>query len=93
MHWLAAALALCGAFMPTAALTKEEAGVVDWHRALIGVPLTHWAHTAPSFHHVDSGSVILAATGSNVLAALNPLNGSLGLSHSPVSRDEAHSIR
>ncbi len=63
------------------ALHASEVGVVDWQKTLVGVPLTGSHVTAPVFHRVgeDFGqSVILAATGNNVLAALNPTNGSVG---------------
>ncbi|KAI8996246.1 DUF1620-domain-containing protein [Trametes punicea] len=68
------------------ALHASEAGVVDWHKPLAGVPLLQSPATAPSFHRkeYESGatrSIILTATQSNVLAALNPANGSLEWRH------------
>jgi len=63
------------------ALQESEVGVVDWHKNLIGIPLFESPSTAPVFHRVGketTQSVILTATESNVLAALNPVNGSIG---------------
>ncbi|KAI0772317.1 DUF1620-domain-containing protein [Trametes elegans] len=74
-------LFLCWAVC-TYALHASEAGVIDWHKPLAGVPLTHSSSTAPKFHRreLSGGSTrsnILVTTESNVLAALNPANGSL----------------
>lgn len=67
----------------TWALHESEVGVVDWHKRLIGVPLSGSSPTAPTFHRVGNSkstkSVVLTATGSNVLTALNPVNGSVGV--------------
>lgn len=63
------------------ALHESDVGVVDWHKRLIGVPLINSIATAPTFHRVggkNTQSVVLTATGSNVLAALSPVNGSVG---------------
>lgn len=65
------------------ALHASEAGVLDWHKPQVGVPLVHSPSTAPTFHRrqYESGatrSIVLSATQSNVLAALHPNNGSLG---------------
>lgn len=62
----------------TWALHESDVGVVDWHKQLIGVPLYASTHTAPVFHNVEEGSIVLTATGNNVLAALNPADGSVG---------------
>lgn len=66
------------------ALQASEAGVVDWHRKFIGVPRTDTLDSAPAFHRVqnknDTRSVILTVTeNTNVLAALDPVNGSVGM--------------
>ena len=67
------------------ALHESEVGIVDWHKSLIGIPLSGSLSTAPAFHRVSLGeetkSVVIAATGSNVLAALDPVNGSVGVSY------------
>lgn len=62
----------------TQALHESDVGVVDWHKQLIGVPLAGALATAPIFHRVGKNSIILTATGNNVLAALDPVNGSVG---------------
>ena len=65
------------------ALHESEVGIVDWHKHLIGVPLSSSTSTAPVFHRVgatSTKSVVITATGNNVLAALNPVNGSVGTS-------------
>ncbi|KAI0820139.1 DUF1620-domain-containing protein [Trametes gibbosa] len=64
------------------ALHASEAGVLDWHKPQVGVPLVHAPSTAPTFYRrqYDSGatrSIVLSATQSNVLAGFNPTNGSL----------------
>ena len=66
----------------THALHESEVGLVDWHNTQIGVPLTHQG-LAPIFHRVDVGrngskSVVLSATQSNVLAAIDVVDGSVG---------------
>ncbi|TFK50623.1 DUF1620-domain-containing protein [Heliocybe sulcata] len=68
------------------ALHESEAGVVDWHKTLVGVPLAYSPSIAPAFHRVHdtantTRSVILTATGNNVLAALNPVDGSVAWRH------------
>ncbi|KAF8963227.1 hypothetical protein BDZ97DRAFT_1038548 [Flammula alnicola] len=67
-------LSLC---VGTWALHESDVGVVDWHKHLVGVPLTGSITTAPSFHRVANRSIILTATGNNVLAALEPVDGSV----------------
>ncbi|KAF5329640.1 hypothetical protein D9619_009262 [Psilocybe cf. subviscida] len=68
---------------PTWALHAADAGVVDWHKHLVGAPMTGAAVTAPSFYRTideDTGteeSTILTATGNNVLAALKTTDGSV----------------
>lgn len=70
--------------IPTAyALHESEVGLVDWHKTQIGVPLTHHHGLAPVFHRVDAGrngskSVVVSATQSNVLAAVDVVDGSVG---------------
>jgi hypothetical protein len=57
------------------ALHESEAGVVDWHKQNIGVPLPN----SPKIHRTGpTKGYLLTATSSNVLAALNPANGNLG---------------
>ncbi|KAJ3711601.1 DUF1620-domain-containing protein [Lentinula raphanica] len=61
----------------SSALHESDAGVVDWHKSFVGVPNTDTKHTAPTFHEASQQSVLLTATSSNALAALNPLTGSV----------------
>jgi hypothetical protein len=77
---------------PSWALHQSEVGVVDWHKNLIGIPLHGSRSTAPAFHRVvgeNTQSVVLTATESNVLAALNPVNGSVGAVAAHFSRSGA----
>lgn len=59
------------------ALHESDVGVVDWQKRLVGVPLSGSISTAPSFHHAGNKSIVLTATGNNVLAALEPDDGSV----------------
>lgn len=59
------------------ALHEADVGVVDWHKQLIGVPLGGSLSTSPSFYQVENRSLIISATDSNVLAALEPEDGSI----------------
>lgn len=66
------------------ALHSSEAGIVDWHKPLVGVPLYSTLSTAPAFHRISEAdgrthSVVLTATASNVLAALDPVDGTIGV--------------
>lgn len=61
------------------ALHESDVGVMDWHKHLVGVPLLQSPATAPVFHRVGSKSIILSATMSNVLAALDSDNGTVGM--------------
>ncbi|KAF5329638.1 hypothetical protein D9619_009260 [Psilocybe cf. subviscida] len=68
---------------PSWALHAADVGVVDWHKHLVGAPMTGAAVTAPSFYRtIDEDtrteeSTILTATGNNVLAALKRPDGFL----------------
>ncbi|KAJ7588211.1 hypothetical protein C8J56DRAFT_1164789 [Mycena floridula] len=68
------------------AIHESDVGVLDWQRSFVGVPLYHSPSTAPIFHRVslkntNTVSVIITATASNVLAALDPLNGTIVWRH------------
>ncbi len=72
-------------FLSGAALHASEAGVVDWHKPLIGDAITGNPTLSPVFHRLGEAdestkSYILTATTSNVLAALHPENGTIGTS-------------
>lgn len=55
----------------------------DWHKALAGIPLTQYRALAPRFHRRLEGrsshSHVYVATEKNVLAAIHPNNGTLGM--------------
>ncbi|KAL0953048.1 hypothetical protein HGRIS_007249 [Hohenbuehelia grisea] len=71
-------------------LHESEVGIVDWHKKLVGVPLTASPATAPVFHRVGTDttrSIVLTATSSNVLAGLNPANGSVAWRYIYDSKD------
>lgn len=86
MHFPGRILLLAAlSIIPAWALHQSEAGVVDWHKKLIGIPLSASLSTAPVFHRVggvneSTRSIVLTATQSNVLAALDPIDGSVGMS-------------
>ena len=61
----------------TWALHESDVGIVDWNKHYIGAPLVGSVTTAPAFHHVGNKTIVLTATGSNVLAALEPEDGSI----------------
>ncbi|KDR78137.1 hypothetical protein GALMADRAFT_94668 [Galerina marginata CBS 339.88] len=77
MRFLATAVGLLSLCTGTWALHESDVGVVDWHKHLVGVPLSGSISTAPSFHLADNRTIILTATGNNVLAALEPEDGSV----------------
>jgi len=78
---------LLGAFALTLganALHAEDAGKVDWHTKLLGIPLPDRPFV-PNFHRVPPyrfggswKSVILTATESNTVGGLNPADSSIG---------------
>ncbi|PPR00992.1 hypothetical protein CVT24_000285 [Panaeolus cyanescens] len=69
--------------LPVHALHESDVGVLDWHKHLVGVPLISSPVTKPSFQRVEVNGtdevldIIVVATGSNVLAALNAADGSV----------------
>lgn len=78
-------LLILGLASSTFALHASQAGIIDWHKQFIGVPLS--GSLAPVFHRVNktisassraSQTVILTGTGSHVLAALDPVAGDVG---------------
>ncbi|KAI0060106.1 DUF1620-domain-containing protein [Artomyces pyxidatus] len=81
MRWLASIILSSLWATSVFALHEAEAGVVDWHKALIGVPQVDSISTAPTFEmrpgRPPTEGLLLTATGSNVLAALHAGNGSV----------------
>ncbi|CUA76989.1 hypothetical protein RSOLAG22IIIB_06436 [Rhizoctonia solani] len=62
-------------------LEESEAGVIDWHKELVGVPLTDYPKSLHAFIRSDPTSPtkktgMAVATRSNILAVINP--GSTG---------------
>jgi hypothetical protein len=58
---------------PALALQANLAGIVDWHKPLIGVPLLE--PTPPSIIDTASGRGVVSITRKNVLAVLDLQNG------------------
>ncbi|KAJ3478666.1 hypothetical protein NLI96_g9601 [Meripilus lineatus] len=84
--FLALPLSLLCCVLSTSALQASDAGVIDWHKPLIGLPLTQSISTSPIFHRTGlkdgpTQSLVLTATESNVLGALHPENGTLAWRH------------
>jgi hypothetical protein len=77
MQLLSPFIALISLCAVSNALLEADVGVVDWHKQLIGVPLAVSLSTSPSFHRVENRSLIITTTESNVLAALEPEDGSV----------------
>lgn len=71
-------LALLITIRPALALTKSLAGVIDWHKPLIGVP-----REAPRFFDLSKsqGEHVLAVSERNVVASLEPSDGSIRWRH------------
>ncbi|KIP12195.1 hypothetical protein PHLGIDRAFT_62449 [Phlebiopsis gigantea 11061_1 CR5-6] len=86
MLWLAELLLGALLFHPASAIHASEAGVVDWYKPLVGDALTGKPNLSPVFHRIEdpqgsTRSLVLAATASNVLAALHPENGTIAWRH------------
>lgn len=69
--------------LSTNAIYAHQAGVIDWHKQYLGVPLTHTQQVAPRFHKIGGAggkgqAVWLAATERNILGAVNPSEGNIG---------------
>ncbi|KAG8835265.1 hypothetical protein FRC17_004572 [Serendipita sp. 399] len=68
------------------AIYSSQAGQIDWHQQYVGIPSVHSNALAPRLHRIGSvqpgtpaQSVLLTATKKNVLAAINPSEGNIGL--------------
>lgn len=67
--------------IPCFALHESDAGKVDWHKPLIGIPRTESLAVAPKFQLVagkNKRSVVITVSKSNVLAAINAPDGEIG---------------
>lgn len=69
---LAPLLALLALLSVVSALQENLAGIVDWHRALIGKPL---ASAPPQFVDIDGHRAVVAVTDKKVLAVLDENTG------------------
>jgi hypothetical protein len=75
--------------LPTTwALHAADVGVVDWHKHLVGAPMTGSPVTAPSFYRTiidddtkEEDTMVLTTTGNNVLAALKTTDGAVQWRH------------
>jgi hypothetical protein len=64
-------------FLSTAlAIQANLAGIVDWHKPLIGLPVLD--PTPPSLVESSAGRRVVAITKSNVIAVLNADDGVVG---------------
>lgn len=72
---LFALIGLTWASLQVLAIQANLAGIVDWHKPLIGVPLLD--PTPPSLLETSSGRRIISITKSNVVAVLNATDGEI----------------
>jgi hypothetical protein len=68
------------------AIYESQVGQVDWHQQYVGIPILNSPALLPRMHRMGSSqpgqpaqAVVLAATMKNVLAALNPSEGNVGM--------------
>ena len=71
--------------LPCLALQANLAGIVDWHKPLIGPPLLE--PTPPRLVETSKGRVVVGLTRKNVLACLDAKTGDIGMF---TTREEAH---
>jgi hypothetical protein len=71
---LLAIFAIC-LVAPAIAVQRSLAGVIDWHKPLIGVPRPDMQ---PVLVDTPNGSAVYVATQSNVLALLDGESGNIG---------------
>ncbi|KAG9004471.1 hypothetical protein FRB94_002342 [Tulasnella sp. JGI-2019a] len=68
------------------ALSRSEAGVVDWQKTLVGVPKVQSPATRPTFYRLPlrdgtTLAFLLTMTNSNIFAAMDPVKGSVAWRH------------
>lgn len=65
----------------TSALQLSDAGVTDWYKPFVGIPLAHSPKVSPRFieRGQSSGSSVLLASQKHFLASLSIIDGSIGL--------------
>lgn len=75
MHWLTQLVAVsCTLSQVANAIFADDAGIVDWHHVLLGLPL----HEATFFHQPSpdsKASLIYTLSERNIVAAVNPKDG------------------
>ena len=59
------------------ALPESDVGIVDWHKKLIGVPLSGPIRTALTLRATGNTTAVIAAPDNNVVAVPNAENGSV----------------
>ncbi len=75
-YTIALICALLATLVPVLAIQANLAGIVDWHKPLIGEPVLE--PTPPSFVELSTGKRVIAVTKSNVLACLDAKTGDIG---------------
>jgi ER membrane protein complex subunit 1 len=67
--------------LPCLALHGSDAGKIDWHKELIGLPRIDAVAVAPRFEQAAGrkpSSFIVTVSRSNVIAAVNAVDGMIG---------------
>ena len=67
--------------LPCFALHESDAGKIDWHKEIVGLPRIETLAVAPKFEQAAGrkpSSFIVTVTKSNVLAAINAVDGNIG---------------
>lgn len=68
--------------LPSFALHQSDAGKVDWHKELIGLPRIETTAVAPRFERTagqKQRSFIVTVSKSNVVSAVNAVDGNIGV--------------
>lgn len=67
--------------LPCFALHRSDAGKIDWHKELVGLPRIESLAVAPRFEQAAGrkpSSFIVTVSKSNTLAAINAVDGKIG---------------
>lgn len=67
--------------LPCFALHESDAGKIDWHKELVGIPRIETSAVAPKFEQAAGrapSSFIVTVSRSNVLAAISAVDGKVG---------------
>jgi ER membrane protein complex subunit 1 len=68
--------------LPCFALHQSDAGKIDWHKELVGLPRIETVAVVPRFEQPAGkkpSSFIITVSKSNVLAAINAVDGNVGV--------------